>query len=109
MKRIILCSGWFFDHLLCEHRAPNLQEKYDILTNEVDQLRQQSEKGRRRIPSLTQIGEVRRTVNILVEDTMASFERMQPTNEVRSLSKQYDYLPDNNSTPLLRVLVKTRR
>ena len=77
MKRIILFAVVGFLTTSCVstkvHRT--LQEKYDILTNEADQLRQQSETRAAENTELQrEIGEVRRTVNILVEDTMASFE-----------------------------------
>ena len=102
MKRIILFAVVGFLTTSCVstkvHRT--LQEKYDILTNEADQLRQQSEKRAAENTELQrEIGEVRRTVNILVEDTMASFERMRTLQtKYDRLSKQYDYLLDNNST-----------
>lgn len=102
MKRIILFAVVGFLTTSCVstkvHRT--LQEKYDILTNEADQLRQQSETRAAENTELQrEIGEVRRTVNILVEDTMASFERMRTLQtKYDRLSKQYDYLLDNNST-----------
>ncbi|MET1169267.1 MAG: OmpA family protein [Flavobacteriales bacterium] len=102
MKRIILFAVVGFLTTSCVstkvHRT--LQEKYDILTNEADQLRQQSETRAAENTELQrEIGEVRRTVNILVEDTMASFERMRALQtKYDRLSKQYDYLLDNNST-----------
>ncbi len=102
MKRIILFAVVGFLTTSCVstkvHRT--LQEKYDILTNEADQLRQQSETRATENTELQrEIGEVRRTVNILVEDTMASFERMRTLQtKYDRLSKQYDYLLDNNST-----------
>jgi chemotaxis protein MotB len=102
MKRIILLSVAGFLTTSCVstkvHRT--LQEKYDILTNEADQLRQQSETRAAENTELQrEIGEVRRTVNILVEDTTASFERMRTLQtKYDRLSKQYDYLLDNNST-----------
>tara|TARA_B100001939_G_scaffold123736_1_gene107273 strand:+ start:669 stop:1628 length:960 start_codon:yes stop_codon:yes gene_type:complete len=102
MKRIILFAVVGFLTTSCVstkvHRT--LQEKYDILTNEADQLRQQSETRAAENTELQrEIGEVRRTVNILVEDTMASFERVRSLQtKYDRLSKQYDYLLDNNST-----------
>ena len=102
MKRIILFAVVGFLTTSCVstkvHRT--LQEKYDILTNEADQLRQQSETRAAENTELQrELGEVRRTVNILVEDTMASFERMRTLQtKYDRLSKQYDYLLDNNST-----------
>ena len=102
MKRIILFAVVGFLTTSCVstkvHRT--LQEKYDILTNEADQLRQQSETRAAENTELQrEIGEVRRTVNILVEDTMASFERIRTLQtKYDRLSKQYDYLLDNNST-----------
>ena len=102
MKRIILLAVVGFLTTSCVstkvHRT--LQEKYDILTNEADQLRQQSETRAAENTELQrEIGEVRRTVNILVKDTTASFERMRTLQtKYDRLSKQYDYLLDNNST-----------
>ena len=102
MKRIILFAVVGFLTTSCVstkvHRT--LQEKYDILTNEADQLRQLSETRAAENTELQrEIGEVRRTVNILVEDTMASFERVRSLQtKYDRLSKQYDYLLDNNST-----------
>lgn len=102
MKRIILLAVAGFLTTSCVstkvHRT--LQEKYDILANEADQLRQQSETRAAENTELQrEIGEVRRTVNILVEDTTASFERMRTLQtKYDRLSKQYDYLLDNNST-----------
>ncbi|HCP40950.1 MAG TPA: cell envelope biogenesis protein OmpA, partial [Cryomorphaceae bacterium] len=102
MKRTILLAVIGFLTTSCVstkvHRT--LQEKYDILTNEADQLRQQSETRAAENTELQrEIGEVRRTVNILVKDTTASFERMRTLQtKYDRLSKQYDYLLDNNST-----------
>jgi len=102
MKRIILLAVIGFLTTSCVstkvHRT--LQEKYDILTNEANQLRQKSETRAAENTELQrEIDEVRRTVNILVEDTTASFERMRTLQtKYDRLSKQYDYLLDNNST-----------
>jgi chemotaxis protein MotB len=80
------------------HRT--LQEKYDILTNEADQLRQLSETRAAETTELQrEFDEISRTVNILVEDTTASYDRMRTLQtKYDRLSKQYDYLLDNNST-----------
>jgi len=102
MKRIILLAVIGFLTTSCVstkvHRT--LQDKYDILSNEANQLRQKSETRAAENTELQrEIGEVRRTVNILVEDTTASFERMRTLQtKYDRLSKQYDYLLDNNST-----------
>jgi chemotaxis protein MotB len=102
MKRIILLAvaGFLIPSCVSTKVHRTLQEKYDILTNEADQLRQQSETRAAENTELQrEIGEVRRTVNILVEDTTASFERMRTLQtKYDRLSKQYDYLLDNNST-----------
>ena len=102
MKRIILLAvtGILTTSCVSTKVHRTLQEKYDILTNEADQLRQQSETRAAENTELQrEIGEVRRTVNILVEDTTASFERMRTLQtKYDRLSKQYDYLLDNNST-----------
>ncbi|HAP70903.1 MAG: cell envelope biogenesis protein OmpA [Halieaceae bacterium] len=102
MKRIILLAVIGFLTTSCVstkvHRT--LQDKYDILSNEANQLRQKSETRAAENTELQrEIDEVRRTVNILVEDTTASFERMRTLQtKYDRLSKQYDYLLDNNST-----------
>jgi len=102
MKRIILLAVASFFATSCVstkvHRT--LQEKYDILTNEADQLRQQSETRAANNTELRrELGEVRRNVSILVEDTTESYERMRTLQtKYDRLSKQYDYLLDNNST-----------
>ena len=102
MKRIILLAvaGFLITSCVSTKVHRTLQEKYDILTNEADQLRQQSETRASENTELQrEIGEVRRTVSILVEDTTASFERMRTLQtKYDRLSKQYDYLLDNNST-----------
>ena len=102
MKRIILLAvaGFLITSCVSTKVHRTLQEKYDILTNEADQLRQQSETRASENTELQrEIGEVSRTVSILVEDTTASFERMRTLQtKYDRLSKQYDYLLDNNST-----------
>ena len=102
MKRLIFLVFMGFMTASCVstkvHRT--LQEKYDILTNEADQLRQLSETRAAETTELQrELDEISRTVNILVEDTTASYERMRTLQtKYDRLSKQYDYLLDNNST-----------
>ena len=102
MKRLIFLVFVGFMTASCVstkvHRT--LQEKYDILTNEADQLRQLSETRAAETTELQrELDEISRTVNILVEDTTASYDRMRTLQtKYDRLSKQYDYLLDNNST-----------
>jgi len=102
MKRIILLvvAGFLATSCVSTKVHRTLQEKYDILTNEADQLRQQSETRAANNTELRrELGEVRRNVSILVEDTTESYERMRSLQtKYDRLSKQYDYLLDNNST-----------
>ena len=56
-----------------------LQEKYDLLSNEADQLRQKSEMRAAENSELERtLGEVRREVNQLQEDTTAKFDELAP-------------------------------
>jgi len=102
MKRLIFLVVIGFMTASCVstkvHRT--LQDKYDILTNETDQLRQLSETRAAENTELQrELDEISRTVNILVEDTTASYDRMRTLQtKYDRLSKQYDYLLDNNST-----------
>lgn len=102
MKRIILLAfaGILGTSCVSTKVHRTLQDKYDILSNEADQLRQQSETRAAENTELQrEIGEVRRAVNILVTDTTENFERMRTLQtKYDRLSKQYDYLLDNNST-----------
>ena len=102
MKRIILLAfaGLLGTSCVSTKVHRTLQDKYDILTNEADQLRQQSETRAAENTELQrEIGEVRRAVNILVTDTTENFERMRTLQtKYDRLSKQYDYLLDNNSS-----------
>jgi len=102
MKNIILLAfaGLLGTSCVSTKVHRTLQDKYDILTNEADQLRQQSETRAAENTELQrEIGEVRRAVNILVTDTTENFERMRTLQtKYDRLSKQYDYLLDNNSS-----------
>ena len=102
MKKIILLAfaGLLGTSCVSTKVHRTLQDKYDILTNEADQLRQQSETRAAENTELQrEIGEVRRAVNILVTDTTENFERMRTLQtKYDRLSKQYDYLLDNNSS-----------
>ena len=77
-----------------------LQEKYDLLANESDQLRQKNEARISENAELQRtLTEARREVSILTEDTTAKFDAMQVLQtKYDRLSKQYDYLLDNNNT-----------
>ena len=102
MKKIILLAfaGLLGTSCVSTKVHRTLQDKYDILTNEADQLRQQSETRAAENTELQrEIGEVRRAVNILVTDTTENFDRMRTLQtKYDRLSKQYDYLLDNNSS-----------
>lgn len=77
-----------------------LQEKYDLLANESDQLRQKNEARIAENAELQRtLTEARREVSVLTEDTTAKFDAMQVLQtKYDRLSKQYDYLLDNNNT-----------
>lgn len=102
MKRLIILALMAVSATSCVSTKVHktLQDKYDILTNEADQLRQQTETRAAENTELQrELGTVRREVNALVEDTTAKFDNMRALQtKYDRLSKQYDYLLDNNNT-----------
>jgi chemotaxis protein MotB len=77
-----------------------LQEKYDLLANESDQLRQKNEA---RIADNSELqrtlSEARQEVSVLTQDTTVKFDKMRALQtKYDRLSKQYDYLLDNNNS-----------
>ena len=79
------------------HKA--LQDKYDLLNNEADQLRQKSETRAAENTELQRtLTEARRDNKTLVADTTTKFDELRVLQtKYDRLSKQYDYLLDNNS------------
>lgn len=77
-----------------------LQEKYEILANEADQLRQKNEVRDSENTELQRtLYTARRDMSILQEDTTSKFDELRAlTTKYDRLSKQYDYLLDNNNT-----------
>ena len=80
------------------HKA--LQDKYDLLNNEADQLRQKSETRSAENTELQRtLTEARRDNKTLVADTTSKFDELRVLQtKYDRLSKQYDYLLDNNSS-----------
>ena len=80
------------------HKA--LQDKYELLNNEADQLRQKSETRAAENTELQRtLTEARRENKSLVADTTTKFDEMRVLQtKYDRLSKQYDYLLDNNSS-----------
>ena len=76
-----------------------LQEKYDLLSNEVISWTEDRIACCWKFRARAHLGEVRREVNQLQEDTTAKFDELRALQtKYDRLSKQYDYLLDNNST-----------
>lgn len=77
-----------------------LQLKYDLLTTEADQLRQKNELGTAENSELNRtLGERNREVKLLRADTTTKFDELRALRtKYDRLSKQYDYLLDNNTT-----------
>ena len=102
MKKIVLFTflGLLGTSCVSTKVHKTLQEKYDLLSNETDQLRQKSELRAAENSELERtLGNVRREVNQLQEDTTMKFDEIRALKtKYDRLSKQYDYLLDNNST-----------
>lgn len=77
-----------------------LQEKYDLLANESDQLRQKNEARIAENSELQRtLSEARQEVSVLTQDTTVKFDQMRALQtKYDRLSKQYDYLLDNNNS-----------
>jgi chemotaxis protein MotB len=78
----------------------SLQEKYDVLSNEADLLRQRSEMSAAENTELKRaLGDVQSQVEQLRSDTLSKFDDLRDLQtKYNRLSKQYDYLLDNNSS-----------
>ena len=102
MKKIVLFTflGLLGTSCVSTKVHKTLQEKYDLLSNETDQLRQKSELRAAENSELERtLGNVRREVNQLQEDTTMKFDEIRALKtKYDRLYKQYDYLLDNNST-----------
>ena len=102
MKKLLLFAllGLFSTSCISTKVHKTLQEKYDILANEADQLRQKNEVRDSENTELQRtLTATRRDVLILQEDTTSKFDELRAlTTKYDRLSKQYDYLLDNNNT-----------
>lgn len=102
MKKFLLIAllGLFSTSCISTKVHKTLQEKYDILANEADQLRQKNEVRDSENTELQRtLTATRRDVLILQEDTTSKFDELRAlTTKYDRLSKQYDYLLDNNNT-----------
>lgn len=102
MKKLLLFAflGLFSTSCISTKVHKTLQEKYDILANEADQLRQKNEVRDSENTELQRtLTSARRDMSILQEDTTSKFDELRAlTTKYDRLSKQYDYLLDNNNT-----------
>ena len=102
MKKLLLFAllGLFSTSCISTKVHKTLQEKYDILANEADQLRQKNEIRDSENTELQRtLTATRRDVLILQADTTSKFDELRAlTTKYDRLSKQYDYLLDNNNT-----------
>ena len=102
MKKLLLFAllGLFSTSCISTKVHKTLQEKYDILANEADQLRQKNEVRDSENTELQRtLTATRRDVLILQKDTTSKFDELRAlTTKYDRLSKQYDYLLDNNNT-----------
>ena len=102
MKKLLLFAvlGLLSTSCISTKVHKTLQEKYDILANEADQLRQKNEVRDSENTELQRtLTAARRDMFILQEDTTSKFDELRAlTTKYDRLSKQYDYLLDNNTT-----------
>jgi chemotaxis protein MotB len=102
MKRILILvlAGFLGTSCVSTKVHKTLQEKYDLLANESDQLRQKNEARIAENSELQRtLTEARRNVSVLTQDTTAKFDQMRALQtKYDRLSKQYDYLLDNNNS-----------
>ena len=102
MKKLLLFAvlGLLSTSCISTKVHKTLQEKYDILANEADQLRQKNEVRDSENTELQRtLTAARRDMSILQEDTTSKFDKLRAlTTKYDRLSKQYDYLLDNNTT-----------
>jgi chemotaxis protein MotB len=97
---IIALAGFLGTSCVSTKVHKTLQEKYDLLANESDQLRQKNEA---RIADNSELqrtlSEARQDVSVLTQDTTVKFDKMRALQtKYDRLSKQYDYLLDNNNS-----------
>ena len=102
MKKLLLFAvlGLLSTSCISTKVHKTLQEKYDILANEADQLRQKNEVRDSENTELQRtLTDARRDMSILQEDTTSKFDELRALiTKYDRLSKQYDYLLDNNTT-----------
>ncbi len=102
MKKLLLFAvlGLLSTSCISTKVHKTLQEKHDILANEADQLRQKNEVRDSENTELQRtLKAARRDMSILQEDTTSKFDELRAlTAKYDRLSKQYDYLLDNNTS-----------
>jgi chemotaxis protein MotB len=97
---IIALAGFLGTSCVSTKVHKTLQEKYDLLANESDQLRQKNESRIAENSELQRtLSEARQKVSVLKQDTTTKFDQMRALQtKYDRLSKQYDYLLDNNNS-----------
>lgn len=97
---IIALAGFLGTSCVSTKVHKTLQEKYDLLANESDQLRQKNEARIAENSELQRtLSEARQEVSVLTKDTTVKFDQMRALQtKYDRLSKQYDYLLDNNNS-----------
>ncbi len=97
---IIALAGFLGTSCVSTKVHKTLQEKYDLLANESDQLRQKNEARIAENSELQRtLSEARQKVSVLKQDTTTKFDQMRALQtKYDRLSKQYDYLLDNNNS-----------
>lgn len=97
---IIALAGFLGTSCVSTKVHKTLQEKYDLLANESDQLRQKNEARIAENSELQRtLSEARQEVSVLTQDTTVKFDKMRALQtKYDRLSKQYDYLLDNNNS-----------
>lgn len=97
---IIALAGFLGTSCVSTKVHKTLQEKYDLLANESDQLRQKNEARIAENSELQRtLSEARQEVSVLTKDTTVKFDKMRALQtKYDRLSKQYDYLLDNNNS-----------
>ncbi|MGB1184138.1 MAG: OmpA family protein, partial [Schleiferiaceae bacterium] len=97
---IIALAGFLGTSCVSTKVHKTLQEKYDLLANESDQLRQKNEARIAENSELQRtLSEARQEVSVLTQDTTVKFDQMRALQtKYDRLSKQYDYLLDNNNS-----------
>lgn len=97
---IIALAGFLGTSCVSTKVHKTLQEKYELLANESDQLRQKNEARIAENSELQRtLSEARQEVSVLTQDTTVKFDQMRALQtKYDRLSKQYDYLLDNNNS-----------